>query len=1088
MTTGANPYVVPDVIDDNLLDPDIVETKITVDETDVDMGVGTTVHALTFNGAIPGPRFRLTVGDRVIVRLTNHLMHPTGIHWHGVELENYSDGTPFTQNQSDPEHTFLYKFKVPRPGLYWYHPHHHSSTNQVFKGLHGMIIVTDPNEATLIAGGVLPGAADTLTVVLSDTTVCKAVGSNDAQTYNAALPWVGGGPLPTQPGPTPLTLCETTPLDEDGNPRPAFAAGDIPNIQQKSAGRTNEGQTVLTNGMNVGARAGSPTAPGILAAGAFARPVLSGQGLRLQMLNAATIRYFRLILTTNTGVSVPLVRVGGEGGLLDNAVVEGGVIGGFDTQFTSGEIVLPPGSRADVVAAIPVGASGTLTLWTQDYNRTGGGFANTPSVPIMHFTVTGAAGTPFAIAAGTALRAATGNLVEQLGAATGSLLNPATIGKVGSSSPKITIQSGPAQIDGVVGTHDAPYPTAPHLGSSRYTKLGDILELSAENTTPAHHPFHLHGFSMQPLSLTKSGSPTFTWPFHEFRDNIDLPPGYKLTFRIRIEDRPLADGITLGGALGRWMFHCHIFFHGTHGMLGEVVTTAPDGSEKPNVNVAGSWAYTPSGMTAERHGTFSHPDGDPVTLTTSLGTVTDNGDGTWSWSYTSTGTDDGVQYVYVTATDAGGRKDQAVFRLQIGGVDQGSDNGDPHITTVDGKNYDFQAVGEFILLRDGEGLEVQARQAPVPTATPVTDAYTGLTACVSINTAVAARVGGHRIAIQPSRSGNRELQFYFDGHLTKLPERGIDLGSDRVTAFPIEGGMAIRIDYASGAVVTITPHFWNSYNVWYLNVSVAHTIADEGIMGPITGNNWLPALPNGATLGPMPATLNERYVTLYKRFADAWRVTDENSLFIYAPGTSTATFTDRDWPAEKPPCKLKRQFKLPGAKPPLVNIPLATAKRICRPVTDAGLNRQCVFDVATTGDKTLVKGYIVAQGLKRGATCVQLVADQRDTRRGESVRFTVTVAGINRRKPTPTGTVTFLIDGVQAGDPVSLEDYGRAHFQLKNDGKLPAGVHMIRAVYKPYGKKYRGSSSPNLMHTMRNREYPERRPTGHHPPHPMHGS
>ena len=37
---------------------------------------------------------------------------------------------------------------------------------------------------------------------------------------------------------------------------------------------------------------------------------------------------------------------------------------------------------------------------------------------------------------------------------------------------------------------------------------------------------------------------------------------------------------------------------------------------------------------------------------------------------------------------------------------------------MDGKYYDFQAAGEFTLLRDTEGLEIQVRQTPVPTATP----------------------------------------------------------------------------------------------------------------------------------------------------------------------------------------------------------------------------------------------------------------------------------------------------------------------------------------------------------------------------------
>ena len=81
------------------------------------------------------------MGDTVIVHFENDLAHATGIHWHGIELTNASDGTPLTQNQVPPGGTFLYKFKVTRPGIYWYHPHHHSSTNQVFKGLYGPIIV-----------------------------------------------------------------------------------------------------------------------------------------------------------------------------------------------------------------------------------------------------------------------------------------------------------------------------------------------------------------------------------------------------------------------------------------------------------------------------------------------------------------------------------------------------------------------------------------------------------------------------------------------------------------------------------------------------------------------------------------------------------------------------------------------------------------------------------------------------------------------------------------------------------------------------------------------------------------------------------
>ncbi len=564
---------------------------------------------------------------------------------------------------------------------------HHSSTDQVFKGLYGMILVTDPNEGALQASGTLPSAADTKPIVLSDTTVCKAPGSNDAATYDPSLPWVGPldplpapqtgnetGALPAQPGPTPLKLCETpTAIDEDGALRAtSFAAGDIPNNQTAATnGRTNEGQTVLTNGMNVGGRAGSPSAPGALASGASTLTVKAGQGLRLEILNAATTRFFRLRLTDNGGTQIPLVRVGGEGGLLDNAVTEGGVIGGYDTKYTANEILIDPGSRVDVVIAVPAAATGVLTLWTEDYDRTGQGFSDVPTVPVMHLSVSGSV-TPYTISAGTPLRAATSDLVPVLSGPVNALLDPSTFSpaKLGLASQNIRLtQTGSALgVDDVFGTHDVSgdYTVAAHLGSTRYAKLGDTLELTVENTTGgAHHPYHLHGFSMQPISLTKTGGggPDYVWPYHEFRDNIDVPPGYTLTFRIKITDRALADGTTMGGAYGRWLFHCHIFFHATNGMLGELVVVAPNGNEKPDVNANVTTIEAHHGDTATVHGTYHDIDGDAVTLSASVGTVADNGGGTWTWTDT-VGCGDPSQFVYITATDAGGRKDQAVFFLK----------------------------------------------------------------------------------------------------------------------------------------------------------------------------------------------------------------------------------------------------------------------------------------------------------------------------------------------------------------------------------------------------------------------------------------
>ena len=149
---------------------------------------------------VPGPAFTLKLGDRVIVHFTNLLPEPSSIHWHGIELDNESDGTGITQNPVLTGETFIYRFIVPRPGIFFYHSHI-APTNPSFKGYYGSIIVEEPAEQTLIAQKVLPDQGHTMTLVLGDTTVCKAAGSNDADTFptDPNLPWVGTEELPGNP-------------------------------------------------------------------------------------------------------------------------------------------------------------------------------------------------------------------------------------------------------------------------------------------------------------------------------------------------------------------------------------------------------------------------------------------------------------------------------------------------------------------------------------------------------------------------------------------------------------------------------------------------------------------------------------------------------------------------------------------------------------------------------------------------------------------------------------------------------------------------------------------------------------------------
>ena len=380
-----------------------------------------------------------------------------------------------------------------------------------------------------------------------------------------------------------------------------------------------------------------------------------------------------------------------------------------------------------------------------------------------------------------------------------------------------------------------------------------------------------------------------------------------------------------------------------------------------------------------------------------------------------------------------------------------ANEGDPHMTTVDGVHYDFQSAGEFTVLRDGSGMEIQTRQTPVATASPVTSAHTGLTSCVSLNSAVAARVNGHRVSYEPNTSGVPDpngLQLRIDGVLTTPSAAGVILGiGGRVATGP--NGNGIEVDFPDGTVLVATPLFWTPQGKWYINVDVFHTSALEGVMGAMAPGSWLPYFSNGTSAGPLPGSLHPRYLDLYNRFADSWRVTNATSLFDYAPGTSTATFTIHGWPPENPPCTIPKQ---PTAKP----MDPGKAKELCSRVTGRSRNADCVADVTVTGEPGFAKLYLISQQLHLAGTVTTLSADRNPTRPGQPAAFTAVVQTLGART-APLGSVRFGVDGRTAGDPVKLGTDGVATFTTSS---LSAGRHTVTAVYVPAnGSVFLGSNA-----------------------------
>lgn len=294
-----------------------------------------------------------------------------------------------------------------------------------------------------------------------------------------------------------------------------------------------------------------------------------------------------------------------------------------------------------------------------------------------------------------------------------------------------------------------------------------------------------------------------------------------------------------------------------------------------------------------------------------------------------------------------------------------ADAGDPHLTTVNGINYDFQAAGEFTLLRNEDArFELQARQSPILTTfTPGANPYTGLASCVSLNTAVSLRLGKHRITYQTAGGDftpQKRLQLRVDGEPV-VPGKEIDLGEGNVIRTDRKTGeFDVRLE--DGTRVVVIPVFWTSQGYWYLDVQVFNTPAREGVLGPVLASEWLPRAPDGSSFGPMPASLLDRHVQLNHKFADAWRVTGGTSLFDYAPGTGTADFTDVNWPPESGQACTGTTIAgpVPTVREPRPDL----AKRACYGIKDKAIRRNCIFDVTVMGDPSAAKGHRRADKLK----------------------------------------------------------------------------------------------------------------------------
>jgi nitrite reductase (NO-forming) len=146
-TTGADivrdPAEIPAQTQMGIREPQTVRIDLETVEIEGQLADGTTYNYWTFNGKVPGPFYRVRVGDTVQVHLKN-LMNSSMSH--SVDFHAATGpggGAVFSSTKPGEETTFSFKALI--PGLFVYHCATPMVAEHISNGMYGMILV-EPEE------------------------------------------------------------------------------------------------------------------------------------------------------------------------------------------------------------------------------------------------------------------------------------------------------------------------------------------------------------------------------------------------------------------------------------------------------------------------------------------------------------------------------------------------------------------------------------------------------------------------------------------------------------------------------------------------------------------------------------------------------------------------------------------------------------------------------------------------------------------------------------------------------------------------------------------------------------------------------
>jgi FtsP/CotA-like multicopper oxidase with cupredoxin domain len=203
---------------------------------------------------LPGPVLELKRGQPVRILVKNNMDEPSGVHWHGLEIESYPDGVAGFSGIGDkimppipPGKSFAAEFTPPRSGTFPYHAHLHEM-RQIGSGMYGAIIVSDaPRDTTrdhliVAGGGGLPVFyKDTPTFLLvNGNTTPSAIHMTVGDTNRIRIVSIHADEILTFRFGTETQATRWKPLARDGADLPMALRGSKPAVVTMGPGETGD--------------------------------------------------------------------------------------------------------------------------------------------------------------------------------------------------------------------------------------------------------------------------------------------------------------------------------------------------------------------------------------------------------------------------------------------------------------------------------------------------------------------------------------------------------------------------------------------------------------------------------------------------------------------------------------------------------------------------------------------------------------------------------------------------------------------------------------------------------------------------------